>query len=258
MGTFVRIKVTGPGAASLADAAVAEIQRLDRLFNRFDKSSEISRINILAGRSAVRVSPDTLKIIELAVKFNRLSEGAFDITLGKPQALIIDEKRQTMFLNDRKAKLDLGGIGKGYAVEAARELLLKRGAKSGMIDMHSSLAVFGPRTWRIGVQHPRRRAELLGIVELKAGESLSTSGDYEQGKHIIDPRTGRPAAEVEAVTLIGRQAAELDALSTAIFVLGPDRGLRLLKTWPGRKGLIVDDRGRISQTTDFRMLTNQD
>ncbi len=234
MGTPVRVKIKGPDASRLAKLAIEEIRRLDQLFSKFNPQSEIYQLNL--GKE-IQLSPDTSRILKQAKRFSKLSRGAFDITLGRSNA-----------------KIDLGAIAKGYAVESARSLLLKKGAQSGMIDMRSSISVFGPKSWKVGVQHPREKEKLIGIIELSDGQSLATSGDYERGKHIIDPRTGKPASGCQSVTLIGKDATEIDALSTAVFVLGPREGMGLIESLSGIEGLIVDVNGRILLSSGFVLL----
>ncbi|MBU1027200.1 MAG: FAD:protein FMN transferase [Candidatus Margulisbacteria bacterium] len=129
--------------------------------------------------------------------------------------------------------------------------MLKKGSKSGMIDMRSTMVFWGQRTWRIGVQHPRQKDKLLGVIELTGGQSLATSGDYERGQHIIDPRTGLPADKCQGVTLIGKNAAELDALSTAVFVLGTAEGMELISFLPEVEGIIVGASGQVYKSSGF-------
>jgi thiamine biosynthesis lipoprotein len=120
------------------------------------------------------------------------------------------------------------------------------GVKSAIIDMHSSIAVIGDG-WRVGIRDPREKREeqgLAGTIVLNNGEALSTSGQYEQPGHIIDPRTGRPAKKCLSVTVVAYDAALTDALSTAVFVLGPADGIKLLRKY-GAKAFIIDKNGTI-------------
>jgi len=254
MGTVLRVIVNGPNAPARADEAVAEVKRLEKLFNRFDTESEVSQINQNAGRKAVRVSTDTFNCIKTAKNISRLSHGAFDITLGNDRELILRDSSYEVYLRKKGARLDLGGIGKGYAVESARKRLLKSGAKSGMINMRSSIAVFGEINYKIGILHPREKDKLLGAVNIGSGESLSTSGDYERGKHILDPKSEGPATKCQGVTVLGRDAAETDALSTAVFVLGPEKGIQLVEALPGNEVIIVDSSGRVFPSAGFKLV----
>jgi thiamine biosynthesis lipoprotein len=233
MSTPVRVKVNSHNAEQLVDLAIAKMEELDQKFSRFNPSSEVSLINQMGDKAVINVSVDTIDCLKIAAKIKRLSGGAFNIYYA--------------------GTIDLGGIGKGYAVEAARQQLLKNGAKSGMIDMRSSIVVFGRNNWRIGIQDPRDKEKLLGVVVLHDGQSLSTSGDYERGHHIIEPKTGQPGRLCRAVTVIGDNAAETDALSTALFVLGPTKGLALAKSLPKTEALIIDAQGKEYATSGFRM-----
>jgi thiamine biosynthesis lipoprotein len=251
MGTPARIKVQGRNSPYLAWRAMWEIRKIDRLFSRYQPESEVSRINQLAGKAPLEVSPETLECLRIAQKINDISSGAFDITLGYPHFFVLNVQKRKAYLKREGITIDLGGIGKGYAAEAARRLLLKKGAKSAMIDMRSSIAVFGKRDWEIGIQHPRDEDKLLGSVILGDGQSLATSGDYERGEHIIDARIRVPAKGCQSVTVVGRNAAVTDAIATAVFVLGPVQGIQFIESQPGIEGMIVDRDGKIIQSSGF-------
>lgn len=230
MGTTVRVKLTTKGALFCAREAIAEIRRIEKLFSKFDETSEIGRLN--RGEKIV-LSPETKEVLTLADKVKDISRGAFDVTLEKGR------------------KIDLGGVGKGYAVESARRLLRNKGIKSAIIDMHSSIAVIG-NGWKVGIRGPQDKEKLLGTVILNDGDALSTSGQYEQPGHILDPRTGKPADKCLSVTLIASDAAFADALSTAVFVLGPIEGMKLAKKL-GVKAIMVDKKGIIYDNFGFKL-----
>lgn len=251
MGTPVRIKVLGPNSPYLAWRGMWQIRKLDRLLSKFNPNSDISLINKLAGKAPVQVAPETFECLLIAERIQDLTNGAFDITLGQYWGLILDKKNRKVYINHPAIKIDLGGIGKGYAADSARQLLLKKGAKSGMIDMRSTIAVFGPKVWEIGIQHPRERETLLGKVKLSGNQSLATSGDYERGDHIIDPITKAPATQCQSVTIIGPSAAETDALATAVFILGAEQGKQLIEYLPGYEALIIDRDGYQVRTKGF-------
>ncbi len=253
MGAPVRIKIYGTNSPFHTRLAFERIWWIEKDFNRFKKDSQVSLLNELAGRAPLEVSHDTFECIKLAKQMAGLTRGAFDVTGGHDRSLVLDYKARKVFLKKKGVKIDLGGIGKGYAAEVVRKILVERGAKSGMIDMRSSIAVFGPRTWRVGIQHPRDKERHLGMVVLGNGDSLATSGDYERGQHIIDPRTGRPPTAAQAVTVIGKNAAVTDALSTALFVLGPEAGIELAETLPEIEALIVDRNDRIVRSSGFAL-----
>lgn len=248
MGTWVEVK------GKSASAAIGEIKRLESLFSRFNSSSEVSLINQAAGKNTVFVSKDTFRVIEQACEVSELSKGAFDITLGERgnyREVILDKEKGKIGLRHPGMKIDLGGIGKGYAADSARRVLLSKGTLKAMVDMHSSIAVLGG-PWRIGIRDPQKKGQALGVVELNDGDALSTSAQYEQPEHIIDPRTGRPADKCLSVTVIGNDAGLVDALSTAIFVLGPREGMKLAKQMKA-KAVIVDKKGIIYDNFGFKL-----
>lgn len=220
MGTLTTISVEDNGAPSHIRSAISRIKEIEKLLNRYAPKSEVSRLN--RGEKFI-LSDDTKNCIQLAEKAKTLTSGAFD-----PNYL---------------GSVNLDGIAKGYAIEEARRLLFKRGVKSAIIDMRSSIAVLGG-PYKIGIKHPREENEILEVVTLHDGESLSTSGDYEQSQHIIDPKTKKPATLCQSVTVIMKDAGMADALSTGMFVLGPAKSIALANKL-GIKVLIVSSVGKV-------------
>lgn len=286
MGTFFEIKVSGKNTGSHVKAALDKIREIANLINYYDEKSELSAINNMAGISAVAVSHDTFEIIDKALKISRRSGGAFDLTIGPLMDLwnfgskapreipsgnelvyaqhlvnygnvILNPQNETVKLLYPGMKINLGGVGKGYAISKARAILVERGLKSAMISAGSSIAVIGDnkgRSWRIGIKDPRHPDDMVGVVTMQGGQALSTSGDYEKyfeiaGKryhHIIDPSTGMPADQCRSVTVICNDATDADMLSTAVFVMGPKRGMAFLSTFPDTYAVIIDKDGTIS------------
>ncbi|MFZ5647984.1 MAG: FAD:protein FMN transferase [Bacillota bacterium] len=161
----------------------------------------------------------------------------------------IDDKE--IFLPLSGMSLDLGGIAKGYALEQARDYFRSAGINNFLIDFGGNVYVEGLRPgekpWRVGIRHPQKQAEVIAWVEL-TGVAFSTSGDYESyrlyGKdrycHILDPRTGKPSANLASVTVVSPIPVQADALSTAAFVLGPVDGLKLIEEWPDAEAIFID------------------
>jgi len=220
MGTPVRIKATGRQAEAAIDQAFAEMKRLEGMFDWKNPDSAINNIHPYDNL------PDIKKILDQAEKVKEWSSGAFNIKFN--------------------GQLNLGGIGKGYAVEKARQLLVQKGIKNGIIDMRSSIAVIGSG-WKIGILDPRTKETeyFFKRITLQDGESLATSGQYERAGHIIDPRTGKTADKCMSVTVVAQDAGLADALSTAIFVLGPEKGANLLEWLDGAQGVIVGADGKV-------------
>ncbi len=280
MGTVFEIKVNGENTVRHVQAAIRRIREIESLVNYFDEKSELSSVNNMAGISAVAVSRDTYELIDKAIRFSRRSGGAYDLTIGplmdiwKPSFmsrkeipsgnelayaqhlvnygnLVLDPADETVKLLYPGMKIDLGGAAKGYAISKARALLVERGVKSALISAGSSMAVIGDnkgRPWKVAIKHPRRPDEAIGTISLMPGQAVSTSGDYENyfmlnGKryhHILDPATGLPAEDVMSVTIINNDATEADMLSTAVLVMGAERGMAFVRTFPDTYAVIVD------------------
>jgi thiamine biosynthesis lipoprotein len=266
-------------AAPYLDAAFDEIDRLDATLSNYRSTSELSRINRLAGRSQVTTDPEEFTFLQRAIGYSLKSDGAFDMTVGSLvrawgffrgegrypdiqelkrarramgwQHVVLDAKERTVRFTISGIELDPGGIGKGYAVERVAELLREAGVKAGMIDAGSS-TIYGlgappdAKGWTVHVPRPGHVGESLSTITLR-DQALSTSGSYEKffrlnGRtycHIMDPRTGVPVQSMLQTTVITPSATDSDALSTAIFVLGPERGKKLLDSFPQTGGLWV-------------------
>jgi thiamine biosynthesis lipoprotein len=283
MGTSFEIKVQGKNSGQHVKAALDKIREISNMINYYDEKSELSSVNAMAGISAVAVSHDTYDVIDKALRFSRRSGGAFDLTIGLlvdiwgyafknhkeiPSGnelvyaqhlvnygnVVVNPQNETVKLLYPGMKIDLGGVGKGYGISKARAVLVDRGVTSAIISAGSSIAVIGDnkgKPWKIGIKDPRHPDDLVGIVSLVGGQALSTSGDYEnyfeyQGKryhHILDPLTGAPADQCRSVTIICNDATDADMLSTAVFVMGPKRGLVFVSTFLNTYAVIIDKDG---------------
>jgi thiamine biosynthesis lipoprotein len=285
MGTSVEITVSqvDPKTAEKAvEAAFQEVERINRLMSHYRPDSEVSQVSRHAGEKEVRVSAETLEVIERALYFSRLSGGAFDITIGPVfrlwnfregkipdgeklrenlkrvdyRRIRVDRSRSTVYLDDPRMELDLGAIAKGYAVDRAGEVLKKRGVENFLVNAGGDLRVAGRKEkeipWTIGIQHPRLPSDLIVKVQSK-NAGIATSGDYEKyflkdGEryhHILVPSSGLPARECQSVTILAPTAMEADALATTVFVLGPGKGFALIEEMPNVHALIVDRRGSV-------------
>jgi thiamine biosynthesis lipoprotein len=244
------------------DEAEALLRRFEVDYYAWADDGELARLNrALAGGTATSVSAEMAELLTDAKHLSEASGGAFDPGVGalveiygfhdaaaaEPHApapaeidawlaaresiaaLEIDGLRVSA---SGRVQLDLGGIAKGEAVDRLVDLLGRHGIRDGLVNAGGDLRVIGrrgERPWRIGIQDPRDDA-VLGVIELADGEAAFTSGDYERFveldgtrlHHIIDPRTGRPAGETRAVTVIAREGVLADAAATAIFVAGDD------------------------------------
>jgi thiamine biosynthesis lipoprotein len=292
MGTVVEITLMGESEESAQKAALQafqEIKRIEHLMSPWIESSDVSQMNRSAGKEGVRVSPETIEVIKKAQEVSKLSEGGFDITVGplvqlwrkaseggKPPEM--EEVKETLNLvNFRNLKthyggkvslrkkgmtIDLGGIAKGYAVDRAFELLKGLGYRSFLVNAGGDLRVGGSKPdgpWSIGVRHPRGPEKIMARISI-SNTAVATSGDYEtffihQGKryyHILNPRSGFPAEGCQSVTVLHKEAITADALATAIFVLGPEKGYPLCQRLEGVDCLIVDRDGKTVFTQNLK------
>jgi len=234
MGTRLTITIKSSHPEDDIKVAYERVKQIEKLVNRFDPNSEISKINYFSTKNfktgtQIKISKDTYNCIELASKTSDLTYGAFDITLrGNYKKIILNPEKSTITITKPGVTLNLDGKAKGYAVEEARKLLSNRGIKDGIIDTGSSIAVFNvPK--KIGVRDPFKRDGIIKIITLNSWEALSTSGIYEQGLHIIDPKNGKRVNEIAGVTLIGKNAGILDGISTGICVMGARKGIEFAK-----------------------------
>lgn len=279
MGTLYTVEAEGPAVESAIAAAFAEVRRLDALWSTYQPDSELSRVNRDAAKRWVPVSAETAAMLTRALGYARDTDGAFDPTVGPlvsawgfkhqdyrvPTAASLKEAKQRVGFEKIQldvtrgvrftqvgVSLDLGAIAKGYAVDRALSVLKQHGMSAGRVDAGGNQGVFGrPETgvfWPFAVKHPRADDEVLGVITLTEG-GISTSGDAERGfwqdgrryGHILDPRTGRPVEGRLSVTVTAPSAEAADALSTALYVLGPTRGLSYLaRRHPQARALFVE------------------
>ncbi|OGC41708.1 hypothetical protein A2526_00710 [candidate division WOR-1 bacterium RIFOXYD2_FULL_36_8] len=229
MGTFVTIKLKSTDAKTDIQTAYNKIKELEKKLNRFDPQSEVSKINNANPYVKIKISKDTYNCIALAKQVSKVTNGAFDITLsGNYQNINLNPNDYSIEKLKKDIYINLDGIAKGFAVEKARDLLFKRGIKDGIIDATSSIAIFEiPK--RIGIKDPFKKDHIFEDFILGHGKALSTSGIYEQGNHIINPKTGKTPKTWVSVTVIGQDAGFLDGLSTGLFVMEEREALSLLK-----------------------------
>lgn len=247
MGSEYRIVAYGPNQAKLAEAceaAFTEIDRLDDLLSNYKPNSELSRVNATAAKGPVKVTPEFFDFLRVSDEFRRQTFGAFDITLGKGR-LSLDTRNYTVEFTTPDVKLDPGGIGKGLAVDHAIDILKSAGIQRALVDAGmSTINAIGtppddPQGWKINIRSPRSKDEVAATVWLK-DNSLSTSATYEKGRHIVDPKTGKPPNGVLAVSSIAITGTESDAITKCFFVLGRKGAADFIKSHPGVQALVCD------------------
>lgn len=277
----------------LVAAAVAEIQRIEKLLTTFSDSSETNLINANAGIQPVPVSTETLELIQRSIQISKITQGAFDITYGSidkrlwnfdktmtalPDAatakqmvklinyrnVIIDEANNTVFLKEKGMRIGFGGIGKGYAAEKAKQLLKQLGVESGIVNASGDLTTWGHqpngKPWTIGIAHPDIAALPFSYLNI-SNMAVATSGNYEKfvmigGKkysHTIDPRTGLPVTGIKSVTIICPNAEMADAMATPVTIMGVDAGLYLINQLKGIGCIIIDDNNRIFTSKNINL-----
>jgi thiamine biosynthesis lipoprotein len=183
------------------------------------------------------------------------------------QKIRLDEELKTVFLPEKGMKIGFGAIGKGYAADKAKDLLLKQGVAAGIINASGDMSSWGTqpggKPWQVAITNPMDKTKSFGLLPMGEG-AVVTSGDYEKfvrfnGKrysHIMDPRTGYPATGIVSVTVFAPRAELADALSTAVFVMGIETGLDRIDQLEGIECIIVDDSGKLftSERLDLKKL----
>jgi len=274
-------------ARALADEVFAIFTQIEAEMSRYQRSSTVSTLNDRAGQAAwTPISPELEAVLRESLRIAELSHGAFDPTLAEvnrlwafdegghlpnPAALaaaVTHAGWRALQVETGRARLiragcgvDLGGIAKGYAVDASGDLLVSRGVTGAIVNAGGDMRLIGHRPdggpWRIGVQHPRKPDGLLEVLRTTDCAVVS-SGDYERYfmvdgvryHHIIDPKTGFPAMACQGATVVAERAMTADGLATAAFVLGPEAGLSLLRRAGANDALIVDAGGTIHRLAE--------
>ena len=270
-----------PAGGDLLEEVFQEAARIDRLMSTYKDDSEISEINRSAAGSPIVTSDELYSLIKRSIWISELTDGAFDITYEsvgqfydfrkrlRPDAATVeeelgnidfhhlvldDEARTVRFLQDG-VRINLGGIAKGYVVERGIALLRAAGVENAVVTAGGDSRLLGDRRgrpWMIGIRDPRVDGQVAISVPLQ-DEAISTSGDYERYfeedgvryHHIIHPSTGAPASGVHSATVFGPDGVVTDALSTSVFVMGVDSGLRLIATLPEYESIVIDADGRV-------------
>jgi thiamine biosynthesis lipoprotein len=282
MGTSVRVQLwsddSAAGEPAIA-AVMAEMHHIDETMSPFKPESELSRINRDAARKAVPVSQPMYDIIARSIEFSRLSNGAFDITFAsvghlydyrrsiKPsdedleraraaigyRNLLLDPKARTIFFAHPGVRIDLGGFAKGLAVDNGAAILKSRGICNAIVTAGGDSHILGDRRgrpWTVGIRDPRRPGEVVAVLPLQS-VALSTSGDYERYferdgircHHVIDPSTGKSPSGARSVTVIAADGLTSEGLTKSVFVMGVEKGMRLVESLEGVDAVVVDATG---------------
>ncbi|WP_229599139.1 FAD:protein FMN transferase [Runella sp. CRIBMP] len=296
MGNRFEISVVAEDEAWANDRigeAVAEIQRIEALLTTFNDHSQTNQINAQAGIAPVRVEREVFELIRRSLRISELTQGAFDITYGSidkslwnfdttmtslPDAetakrmvrlinyrnVVLNEANASVFLKEKGMRIGFGGIGKGYAAEMAKRLLLQKGVKSGIVNASGDLTAWGSQPngspWTIGVADPNAKNQPFSYLNI-SNVAVATSGNYEKyavigGKkysHTIDPKTGLPVSGIKSVTILSPNAEIADAMATPVTVMGVRVGLDLINQMQGMACIIIDDKDRIFTSKNIKI-----
>lgn len=291
MGTTAKVELWHDDAAEgqrLLQLVEADMRRIDEAMSPYKETSELSRLNREAARHPVPVSQELYDLLKTSVRFSELTDGAFDITFSsvgylydyragkQPDAtaiaehlpginyrhLIFDDKARTVAYAREGVRIDLGGIGKGHAVDSAVALLKANGVTHAFVNAGGDSFTLGDhrgRPWFIAIRHPRDRSRQLVSLPL-ADLAISTSGDYERyfidengvrQHHILNPRTGKSAVESQSVSIIANNSTTADALTKIFFVRGPEAGMALINRLGDVSAIVVDKHGQVLYSNDL-------
>ena len=287
MGSLFEITVVAQseeiGYINIEEAA-AEVERIEKLISSWDPESETSAINKNAGIKPVKVSLELYKLIERSIQISEITYGAFDISYAALDGLwrfdgsmeylptpaevervvakvgfrkiVLNPDENTVYLKEKGMKIGFGGIGKGYAADKAKELLVSKQVPAGMINAAGDITTWGTKAtgekWLIGVDNPTGQGVVFSWLPL-VESSVAISGNHSDyvtfsGKkysHIISPKTGYPAMGLRKVTVLAKSAELCDALSTAVYILGKKLGLALINQLDGAEVVILDENDNV-------------
>lgn len=274
------------------DLAVAEISRLEKMISSWDSTSETAQINKNAGIKPVKVSPELYGLIERALKISKLTQGAFDISYASMdkiwkfdgsmtampsevaikesvakvgyEHIILNPDAQTVYLNQKGMKIGFGAIGKGFAADKAKALLIAKGVKGGIINASGDLNTWGTQAdgsdWKVAITNPFNKSKAFSWLPV-VNSAVVTSGNYEKYvsfngtrySHIIDPRTGYPTSGIISATIFTKNAEVADALATSVFVMGVATGLDFVNQLKGVECILITDEGKIITSNNINL-----
>jgi FAD:protein FMN transferase len=274
------------------DKAIVEILRIERLLTTFDKSSQTNLINDGAGERHVQVDREVFDLIKRSIRISEVTQGAFDITYGSIDKrlwnfdstmtslpdretakkmvrlinfrnIILNEKECSVMLKNKGMRIGFGGIGKGYAADKAKKILMDLGVSSGVVNAAGDLSVWGTleneRPWTIGIADPNTKTPFSYLPLTNA--SVATSGNYEKfvtiaGKlysHTIDPKTGLPITGIKSVTIVSPHAELSDAMATPVMVMGITAGLDMINQMKDIACIIVDGDDMVYASSNIKL-----
>ena len=291
MGTrcYVELWAEDPEKGNEAiDAVMAELRRIDNLMSHYKPESQLSQINQYANERPVEVDKELFDLIKVSTHYSQITEGAFDITYASVgylydypnhvhpteaqiraklpavnwRNMLLDEAHHTVRFEHPGMRIDLGGIGKGYAVDRGIEILKSRGVTRALVTAGGDSRIIGDRMgrpWLVAIRHPDNPNKVVTRIPL-ADSAVSTSGDYERFfdedgvryHHIIDPHTGHSASKVRSATILAPTATQTDGMSKTAFVLGPEKALEIINRMPEYDAVFVLPDGQVLYSNGLR------
>ncbi len=274
------------------DIAVGEIKRIEKLISSWDENSETSKINRNAGLEPIKVSEELFALIERSIIISKLTDGAFDISYASMDKIwkfdgsmkefpskerikksiekvgfkniILNKEEHSVFLPKKGMKIGFGAIGKGYAADKAKKLLLSQGVKAGIINASGDMNTWGKQLngedWQVAITNPLNKRKAFALLPI-SNRAVVTSGDYEKfvtfnGKrysHIINPKTGYPSSGIISVSVFANSAELADALATSIFVMGSETGIDRINQIPEIECIIIEENGDIKTSNNIQI-----
>jgi len=271
--------------------AIHEIKRIEALISSWNKNSQTTFINTNAGIKPVKVDNELIELIERSIAISKFTDGAFDISFASmdkiwrfdgsvtkmpsPEKIkasvknvsfenvIIDKQKNTILLRNKGMKIGFGGIGKGYAADKAKDLLVSMGVSSGIINASGDLTTWGKqpnsKPWLVGVKNPLNKEKMFSWFPIE-NRAVVTSGNYEKYimindkrySHIINPKTGFPSQGIMSVSVFAPRAELADALATSIFVMGTEKGIHFVNQIATVDCIIVTDSGKIHYSNNIK------
>ncbi len=287
MGTRIVVELWSEDRAKGNDAVravLAEMRRIDAAMSTYKPTSELSLVNAGAAAQPMKISQELFDLLATSVEYSKMTNGAFDITYAsvgylydyrervRPDEkdiqsalpginyrhLLLDPKTRTVKFAREGVRIDLGGIGKGYAVDRGIAVLQERGFTQALVTAGGDSRIMGDRfgnPWVVGIRHPDRKDEVIARIPLEDA-AISTSGDYERYfdengvryHHIIDPKTGHSASKVRSATIIGPTATRTDGLSKTAFVLGAEKAIEIYNRLEDIDAILVTPDGQVLYT----------
>jgi thiamine biosynthesis lipoprotein len=273
------------------EKSIIEIKRIEALLSTYQANSQINQVNSNAGIFPVKVDEEVFNLVERAQRISELTQGAFDLSYGSLDKslwnfdqnmkqlpskelaknavhlinfknILLDRANETIFLAKKGMRIGFGGIGKGYAADQAKKVLVGLGFTDGIVNASGDMCAWGKRAdgedWTVGISNPDFPRDILSEFSLN-DSAVATSGNYEKFvlidgqkySHTIHPKTGFPMQGIKSVTVFAPFAELADALTTPIAVMGVEVGLHLMNQMKGVACIIIDDANQVFSTKNI-------